>query len=223
MSVFNSKNTVRKAIESIISQDFENLEFLILDDCSTDNTFDILQEYAKKDNRLRIFKNEENIGLTKSLNILIDNSKGTLIARQDADDISMKNRLSKQVNQIRTKNLDFVTSRAIIKDTEKVIPRFSIYVPKKVVIKFKNPFIHGTLLIKKETIKSIGMYDERFLLSQDYKLFTDLIRSDYKYKVMKDKLYILNMENNISQLKKVEQEYYADCVRKNKTPKTIVR
>ena len=219
MSAFNSEKSIRNALESIINQDYKNFEFLVLDDFSTDNTYEIIQEYSKTDNRVRIYKNEKNIGLTKSLNILIKNSKGDYIARQDADDVSLKNRLDIQIERIIKKQLDFVISRAIIKDTNKTIPGLSYFIPNKLAMKYKNPFIHGTLLINTNVIKSLGLYDENFFYSQDYKLFSDLMKSDYKYEFMKEKLYILNMENNISQLNKVEQEYYANCVRKNKTPK----
>ncbi|MDA9732303.1 glycosyltransferase [Acidimicrobiaceae bacterium] len=219
MSAFNSEKSIGNALESIINQEYKNFEFLILDDFSTDNTYEIIQEYSKTDNRVRVYKNEKNIGLTKSLNILIKNSKGDYIARQDADDVSLKNRLDIQIERIIKKQLDFVISRATIKDTNKTIPGLSYYIPIKLAMKYKNPFIHGTLLINTNVIKSLGLYDENFFYSQDYKLFSDLMKSDYKYEFMKEKLYILNMENNISQLNKVEQEYYANCVRKNKTPK----
>lgn len=219
MSAYNSEKSIGKAVESILNQDYRNFEFLVLDDYSSDNTHEIIQEYAKGDNRLKIYKNEKNIGLTKSLNILIKNSKGDYIARQDADDVSLNHRLDIQIKRIMNKNLDFVISRAIVKDTNKTIPRLSYFFPNKLTIKYKNPFIHGTLLIKTNVIKSLGFYDENFFYSQDYKLFSDLMKANYKYEFMKEKLYILNMKNNISQQNKVEQEYYANCVRKNKTPK----
>ena len=67
---------ISKSIQSILNQSYENFEFLILDDCSTDGTFGVLSEYVKKDERIKIFKNDKNIGLTKSLNYLINNSRG---------------------------------------------------------------------------------------------------------------------------------------------------
>ena len=75
------------------------------------------------------------------------------------------------------------------------------------------------MLIRKNILKAVGNYDENFYYSQDYKLMKDLIDNNYKYSVIKKPLYILNMKDNISIKKFDEQEYYADCVRKNKTPK----
>ena len=76
----------------------------------------------------------------------------------------------------------------------------------------------GSLLIKKETLNRINLYNEKFKFAQDYKLFYDLINANYKIKTIKEPLYYLNTENNISTLKLNEQQYYADCVRKNILP-----
>ena len=115
-------------------------------------------------------------------------------------------------------NLDACTSRANIMNEKKVIPRFSFLLPKKIVIRYKNPFIHGTLLIRKSVLAENNYYDENFYYSQDYKLMSDLIKKNKKIKIMKENLYFLNMKNNISNLNKEEQNYYAKCVRKNISP-----
>ena len=90
-------------------------------------------------------------------------------------------------------------------------------------MKIKNPFIHGTLVIKKEVIQKIGMYDERFYYSQDYKLMSDFLSKGYKVKILKEPLYYLNMKGNISVKNKVEQNYYAECVRKDINPQKADR
>jgi hypothetical protein len=100
----------------------------------------------------------------------------------------------------------------------KIIPGKSYYLPKKIVMKKKNPFIHGTLLIKSSVINEVGLYNEKFYYSQDYKLMSDLLKNNYKLKIMKEPLYHLNMEGNISIKYKKEQEYYANCVKKDINP-----
>ena len=124
MSVYNSETSVEDSINSILNQTYENFEFLILDDCSTDKTREILNEYKSKDKRIKIFYNNENIGLTKSLNKLISRSNTKLIARQDGDDISLPNRLKIQLEYLNKYNLDACTSRAFIKSTKKKVPKF---------------------------------------------------------------------------------------------------
>ena len=115
-------------------------------------------------------------------------------------------------------NLDACTSRAYIKSSKRKIPKFSYLLPDNLVIRYKNPFIHGSLIIKKEILNKLGNYDENFYYAQDYKLFNDLLQNKYKIKTVKKPLYILNMEDNISLKFRKEQNYYAECVRNNLQP-----
>tara|TARA_B100000073_G_C23740277_1_gene573518 strand:- start:3362 stop:4048 length:687 start_codon:yes stop_codon:yes gene_type:complete len=218
ISAFNAENTIEKSVESISDQSYKNLEILVSDDCSTDNTYEMLMKMNSKDERIVVIKNQKNLGLTKSLNNLLNLARGEYIARHDADDISKKIRIERQLNYLLEKNFDAVCCLAKIIGEERIIPNISKFVNPKFVMKIKNPFIHGTLLIKREIIQSVGNYDERFLFSQDYKLFKDLFAQGYKIKNLKEVLYFLNMKNNISTKFKIEQKYFADCVRKNLIP-----
>ena len=218
MSVYNSQNTVSNALESFVNQTYKNIEILVIDDGSEDETLKICLEYAKNFKNISVQENKNNIGLTKSLNLLIDLSNGNLLARQDADDISDLKRIEKQVDFLNKNNLDAVTSRAKIINQDRIIPRFSYYLPKKIVIRYKNPFIHGSLLIKKTSIQKLGGYNDKFYYSQDYKLMWDLIKTGGKITIMKEPLYSLNMEENISTLMKEKQQYYASFVKKGKNP-----
>lgn len=218
MSCFNSEKTLSDSIESILNQTYPNFEFLILDDGSTDRTSNILNEYQELDQRIKIFKNQKNIGLTKSLNILIKKSTGKYLARQDSDDVSFNKRFSEQINFLSNSKYKICTTRAEVMGTTNKIPGYSFYFPQKLIIKFKNPFIHGTLLIEKELMKSIGGYDEDFYFAQDYKLFSDLLSQNYSVGTINKVLYKLNMRNNLSSNMKKEQKYFADCVRKSLKP-----
>ena len=222
MPCFNCEKTVAASIESILNQTYQNIEILIIDDGSKDNTYKILKKFQSKHKNIRLFKNQDNLGLTKSLNILIEESKGEYIARQDSDDISVIDRISLQYEFMEQKELDFCSSRATILYSGKKIPRSSHYLPKKIVMKFKNPFIHGTLFIKKSILLNVGKYDENFYYAQDYKLMKTLIDNNYKFKIFRKPLYELNMENNISTNKRSEQSYYANCVKKNMIPELKV-
>ena len=218
MSCYNSQATIGQSVESILNQSYENFELLICDDGSIDSTFREIEKYSKADKRISIFKNEKNIGLTKSLNLLINKSDGEFIARQDDDDISLSHRIETQIKVIKDLNLDFATSRAKILGTDKLIPALSFNLPVSLVMNFKNPFIHGTLLIKKKILNDIGNYDERFYYAQDYKLFSDLVAGGFKYTTIKEPLYKLNVKDNISNNFKKEQDYYSRCVRNNSIP-----
>ena len=222
LPVFNGENDIEKAVYSILGQSYKHLELLVIDDRSTDSTYKICLRISKEDNRVKLFKNQKNLGLTKSLNILIKESKGKYLARQDSDDSSKETRLEKQLNFLKNKNIDVVYSRSIRNDTQKIIPNFSYYFPLPFVLRFKNPLIHGTLFAKKSIVENIGGYDEEFIYSQDYKLAFDLIKSGFKLKIMKNVLYESNFFDNISTNKKKEQKYYAYCARKGIKPKQII-
>ena len=217
MSVHNNEATVNTAIESILDQSYKNIELIITDDCSSDNSLSIIKKYIDKKN-VKLIENSENKGLTKSLNSMIKVAQGKFIARQDADDISLYNRIQVQVDLINKFNLDFVSSRAISLQTKKYIPNISFNLPYKFLIRYKNPFIHGTLIIKKNVLLELGNYDERFKYAQDYKLMIDALDKQYKYKVLRKPYYLLNTRNNISNLFRDEQKYFADCARNRLNP-----
>ena len=218
LSAYNSEKTLGESIDSLLNQTYKNLEILISDDGSTDSTKEICKKFQLKDERILFSSNKKNIGLTKSLNNLAQKANGSLIARHDADDISLPYRIEEQIQFMKTKKLDAVTSRSLVKQNNKKRPGISFYIPDKLLINRKNPFIHGTLIIKKNVFQEIGYYDERFYFAQDYKLFYDLINNGYKVRTLNKALYILNTENNISSENLERQNYYADCVRLRKTP-----
>ena len=217
MSVYNATDSLEKSIDSILNQTYEDFEFLICNDASTDDTSKIVMDYQKKDPRIKLFNNKKNIGLTRSLNYLLMQSSGEFIARQDGDDESLENRFQTQIDVLNNLNLDFCTARAY-KDNGKITPKLKQLISYKLLIKYLNPFIHGTLMIKSQTLRNIGGYDENFYYAQDYKLFSDLIKNKSKFKVIRQPLYKLNTTNNISSLKSSEQDYYAMCVRKSTVP-----
>ena len=223
MSVFNSEDYLERSISSILDQTYKDFEFLILDDCSTDNSLNIITDFSNRDSRIRVFQNKENIGLTKSLNYLINESKNEILARQDADDYSDEKRFFEQLEYLKSEKYSFCTTRAQTIQNSRVIPRFTFYFPQKTIIKYKNPYIHGSLMIKKQTIKKYGGYDENFYYSQDYKLFDTLLRNGEKGKYLKEICYYLNVENNISSLKRTEQKYYSNMVKKNQVPKYLLK
>ncbi len=218
MSAFNAQKTIVKSLNSLINQTYQELDILIADDGSTDKTYEICNDFSKNYKNIFLYKNKENIGLTKTLNILIKESEGEYIGRQDADDISNEARIEKQLDYMTKYNLDAVTCRAKIMNENRTIPKFSYYLPKKILMSFKNPYIHGTLLIKKNIIEEMDCYNEKFYFAQDYKLMSDLHSSGKKIKIMRDQLYYLNMKNNISSDNYEEQKYFADCVKKGIEP-----
>jgi glycosyltransferase involved in cell wall biosynthesis len=180
MSVYNSSNYIDKAISSILNQTYNNFEFIIIDDKSTDDS--LLKIKKWKDKRIVIIENENNIGLTASLNIGIKKSKGEYILRMDSDDFSLKNRISIQVNFMENnKSIDIAGSYF------KYFGDISWYYYFKTIkcpidpheisakLLFGTPFLHSSIIIRKSVIPdNINFYNEKYKIAQDYELFTRL-------------------------------------------------
>jgi len=213
MPVFNGGDLLNKAIESILGQTFENFEFIIINDGSTDETAEVVRGYASSDSRI-IFIDQDNIGLTKSLNKAIKTSKGNYIARMDADDVSALNRFETQMEWMKGGKYDLCCSRTYLLNSNRISPGLSYYMPKRIQMFFRNPFIHGTFLIKRKALDIVGLYDEDFIYSQDYKLICDFYRNNLKIKYIKQPLYYTNTPpGSIGVSKKVEQNYFAERVK----------
>ena len=100
MPVYNAEAFLAQSIESILQQTLTDFEFLIIDDASTDGSFDVIKNYAKQDVRIRVYQNKVNQGVTKTLNHGLELAQGAYIARMDADDISLAKRFEKQVKYL---------------------------------------------------------------------------------------------------------------------------
>lgn len=215
MSVKNCEDFIEESITSILNQSYTDFEFLILDDASSDKTFEICENYSSIDSRIKLYKNNETFGLTKSLNILIQKSKGKIIARQDGDDFSVLNRLELQLQKYNESMYKIITSRTYLINEKRIKPFLAHYMPNNIIIRYKNPFVHGSLMIEKDLLLKIGGYDEEFYYAQDYKLFSDLLKNKQKVFTFSKPLYYTRNTLNISTLKLEEQEFYASKVRQS--------
>lgn len=109
MPAFNAEEFIQEAISSILNQDYQNIELLILDDASTDSTLSKIEAF--EDERIRLFKNESNLGYLKSCNRLFTIAKGNYVTFQDADDTCSENRISVCVNCLESdSSIDFLTT-----------------------------------------------------------------------------------------------------------------
>ena len=206
MSVYNHQEYVSDAIESIINQTMPNIEFIIVNDGSIDDSLKIIQKYKRLDSRIVVI-NQKNKGLTKSLNIAVRRSTGQYIARQDADDTSALNRFEKQLIALKKYNLDIVTSRAI--KGIKITPnKFILNFNQNDILKAGNIFIHGTFFLKRKVF-DIQKYDEKYRYAQDFKFILDAISNNFRIGYMVDPQYYLNnIESSISNTKGFEQDKY---------------
>ncbi len=180
MSVYNGELYLRQAIESVLSQTFADFEFIIVDDGSTDGSNTILMSY--KDDRIRLFHNA-NQGQLKSLNEAIGHSVGEYIAILDADDISHPERFEKQVDILDLdQSLAMCGSFADFIDKDgKHIGQYQVPISSKEIrreVFFHCPFIHSSMMIRREILDQVGYYNESFSPAHDYELWTRII---YKF------------------------------------------
>lgn len=201
LSAYNCEKYISEAVESILNQTFKNFEILIADDCSLDNTRNILSSLASKDSRIRLLKNKQNIGLTKSLNNLIDCAKGLFIVRMDGDDLSLPERLENfHIFYKKNPSVNVYTTPAYLfckNSKEKLIPNYIIrnyFDPS--ILNYVNCLIHGTLIIKASLIQHVK-YDEKYKYSQDFELYHRLIKMGYKINYDKNNTtYLLRRHGN---------------------------
>lgn len=214
MSVYNGSPYLQESVESILNQTFSDFEFIIIDDCSIDNSRKIIEEYAKKDRRITLIVNEENLGLTKSLNKGLKVAKGEYIARQDADDISLPKRLEKEVFVL-AKHSDVVLVSCEMEeiDAEGNITGISRRACDSNLVAWHLLFHnhlggHSQVMFRREPTINLGGYCEDYRYAQDYELWGRLLKLG-KIVILPDVLLKQRSHNkSISNSKKSEQETY---------------
>ena len=113
MPVYNAEPYVQEAIDNMLSQTFTDIEFIIVDDGSTDSSGEIIAKASEKDDRIILHQMAQNGGIVSSLNKGIDLSSAPVIARMDADDISLPDRLALQIAYLETLDADAVGANYI--------------------------------------------------------------------------------------------------------------
>lgn len=191
MAAYNGGEYIGSSIESILNQTLKDFEFIIVNDCSTDNTLDTIRSY--NDERIVIFNNEKNLGQTKSLNIGVGLAKGEYIARIDADDFSYPHRLEKQVRFFNDNpEFDVVGSSGHVLNRCGKRRSISLAPVDQGEIFFKifydNPIIHISALIRKDKLVMLGGYDESFHIVQDYDLWSRFLINKLRLGNLKDVL-----------------------------------
>lgn len=182
MSVYNGEKFLKESVSSILNQTYRDFEFIIIDDGSTDSSLEILRDFKKEDSRIKLVS-RENKGLTRSLNEGIKLAQGEYIARMDSDDISMPERFEKQIAFLeKNKDIALCGTWAInIDENGNEIGKYKTPIMSKEIKKtilFHNPFIHPSVMIRKEIINNIGVYNEKIKYAQDYEYWLRVIKKN---------------------------------------------
>ncbi len=175
MPNYNGEKYIAEAIESILNQTFSDFEFIIVDDASTDKSWEIIEEYTEKDIRIIALRNKQNSWICKTLNIGLEQAKGKYIARMDSDDISLPERFEKQYNFLEAHNDTILVWGASIyidgkgeKFGERKVETESENIDRQ--INFANPIVHAASFFRKNTFR----YFHHYRMVEDYHMWYQL-------------------------------------------------
>lgn len=198
--MIKKENLVKLAIDSILNQTYKDFEFIICDDGSNDGTYEMVQDLIKNDKRVILIKNDENKGLAYSLNHCLSIAKGKYIARMDADDISMPDRLEKQIDFL-NEHLEYAMvgcNLLLINDKGIWGKRILAKEPIKKSFLFTSPFCHPAIVIRKEVLDKVNNYKVEKITrrAEDYDLFMRIYANGYKGYNMQEFLYQFREDND---------------------------
>jgi glycosyltransferase involved in cell wall biosynthesis len=217
MPVYNAGKYVGEAIESILNQEFTDFEFLIVDDCSTDNSLEIIQSFD--DSRIRLIANETNIGNYPSRNKAMKLAQGKFICVMDADDISMPNRLLTQFNFMEYNPAGYVALGSFAYtlysngSTGQGIRTFGED-DCKIHLLQTNVSYHPSLILRHETlVKHNILYNEQYCYAADFDLMVQLSKTGEINNIPSFLIYYRIHPGQISISKYKEQQMYAERIK----------
>ncbi len=202
-TTYNGEKYLEESVGSILSQTFNNFEFIIVDDGSTDNTLNKLQQID--DPRIRIIQ-QGNQGQANALITGIEHARGELIARIDQDDYSLPDRLMHQVKFMDTHpNATLCGSRFQELYNDNLVPQKVQFAETdaeiKKIISYFNPFAHSAVMFRRESYLMVGGYDKSFLIAMDYDLFIRLMEIGEAHNI-DEALTVIRMHDESYSMKK---------------------
>lgn len=227
MSVYNGETYLEEAIESVINQTFKNWELIVINDCSTDSTSEILTAFASKDERIKVNTNEVNLKLPTSLNKAISLSSGKYIARMDADDICLPERFEKQYKfmeehqDVALSSCRFMTVKNGVYMSGGAGGRCDNQALRAMLL-VANPILHPGVIAKAEVMKKFN-YDTTLTCTEDLELWTRMVMGNQKIEILPECLLIYRLhdkqitsttlERQHTEVLKIQQKYYGTLLR----------
>lgn len=214
MGIYNCADTLPDAIESILNQTYTDIELIMCDDGSTDNTYSIAELYAEKNpEKIILLKNSKNMRLSYTLNKCLQSSSGRYVARMDGDDISLPDRIEKQVSFLREHPEYVVVGTAMqrFSDEGDGDIQFGFEHPDKYTLHKMVPFNHATILTYKYVYDKLGGYtvSERTRRSQDYDLWFRFYALGYNGDSLREPLYRVREDINAIKRRTLKNRWQA--------------
>jgi glycosyltransferase involved in cell wall biosynthesis len=205
MPVYNCELYIKEAVDSILNQTFDDFEFLIIDDASTDKTISIIKTYT--DTRIKLIEKPANTGYTNSLNYGLTIARGEYIARMDGDDVSLPERFEKQVAFLDA-NQDVVlcgTNFKII-GTEKVINLPKENDDIKLALLNGNCIAHPSVMMRNHTLQQFAiLYDSNSEPAEDYDLWVRLLKAGKLFNLQEELINYRVHDTQVSQKREIQQ------------------
>jgi glycosyltransferase involved in cell wall biosynthesis len=211
MPAYNAELYIEEAINSILNQNYTNLELIICNDCSTDNTEKIIDKFCILDSRVKKITNLKNEGISKSVNKCINISNSDFILRMDADDIMLPERIKRQINFLMKNPNIYMVGGAIelIDSKGKVLkkrkyPKTNDEIVRKIY--YYNPFCHPSIAFRRCVIDNVGIYNSKFDGAEDFDLILRIIKK-YEVANLEDAIIKYRIHgSSISEIKSRKQE-----------------
>ncbi len=208
MPAYNAEQYISEAIDSILAQTFTDFEFIIINDSSLDSTEQIVMSYGDK--RISYVKNEQNLGVAKTLNKGLAMAKGQYVARMDADDVSLPSRLGKQVAYMDAHpECGICGTNTLLFGQGKVNEPFCFAENDKDIradILFNNCFAHPTVMLRTQVIRKYHLeYDSSFERIEDYELWGRLLMVSKGHNIQEPLLRYRFHASQVTQAYKPEQ------------------
>ena len=210
MPVFNAEKTIRRALDSMLAQTYQNFIIIIIEDGSTDSSAAICHEYAARDARIRVYLNSENLGVGASLNRGLDLCEGKYVARLDADDYSYPERLEKQVDYMELHpdtGVLFSSVRLLVEGGFSTVVKPPLdYEEIRVRLLFHNPNLHNpTVLLNLDMFRRNGWNYNTTDVAEDYALWASLLISNTSFACLQEVLVDYHVgQMNVTVQKKAE-------------------
>lgn len=173
---YNAEKTIAKTIESVLSQDYENLEYIIIDGGSKDRTVDIIKKY---DNKKIHWISERDNGISDAFNKGIKMATGDFIGLINADDYLLPHALANLILLCHD-NTDVLYGNTIVNDEENKLKLIKYAGPSE-GLEYSLPFIHQSSLVRKAAYEQYGMYSEKYKICMDYELFARFYQGGAKF------------------------------------------
>lgn len=224
ITVYNAEKYISEALESILMQTYSNLEIIVVNDGSTDNSLEIINSY--EDKRIKVINNKENKGIPFSRNLGLKNANGKYLVIMDADDISTPNRIEKQV-EFMEKNPNIVASGTFYQYLGKTFSRKikSKYIEPeqlKIQVLFSSPIANPTAIIRMDIIRKYNfLYNECYFVAQDYDMWVQLSKVGdlailpevlFKYRIGHNNISKLSRTQRAKERKKIIDTIHSDIL-----------